>query len=244
MLTHTLYSFDHTTGVANIVLNRPKYRNALNADMRKQITDHVKLASMEARCLVLSARGAAFCVGHDFEDEPAVSPEEVGRVLLEEYGPMIDAMESCSIPIISAVSGPAIGVGVALALVSDIVIMQQNSFFSLPFLERGMIPDAGVLRFLERRAGSQRALAAALFGDRISSSQALNWGLAWKVVDRHSLSLCAQDRATYLSGLSKTAIRNLKVLAQGAQSLSKSELRLLEAKLQVECVLQKQPEVF
>ncbi|MFZ3585145.1 enoyl-CoA hydratase/isomerase family protein [Loktanella sp. DJP18] len=222
--------------ILKISFNRRQSRNALNSKLRNEIINAINSNYGSVRVIILTGAGGAFSIGHDFLEEPADDPEKVYEVLMTEYGPMVDAIETCPIPVIAAVNGPAIGVGVALALASDIVIMQQRSYFSLPFLARGMVPDAGVLRFLERRAGSQRALGAALFGNIITSDQALDWGLAWEVVPRLTFNDCIDRRAETLSALSPMAVRSLKLLSRGNAVMSPPEARKFEAELQAECI--------
>lgn len=226
----------YRTGVARLLLDRPLERNAINSAMRAEIRRAVSIASKEARVLIIEGAGAIFCSGHDFKADPEVTAETVKSTLIEEYLPMIQAIDACQIPVIAAVNGPAIGVGVALAMACDVVIAQERSFFSLPFLQMGMIPDAGCMDFLSRRMGSRRAMGAALFGERIPAKTAVEWGLVWEAVPRSVFRSTVDDRCDHLSGLSPVAVSGLQTLTRRLEGRSLAENIVVEANLQVKCL--------
>lgn len=227
---------DPESGVARITLSRPCARNAFDAAMRRQFRAAMDWVEDRSRVLVIEGAGAAFSTGHDFSAEPAGSGDEAARVLCDEYQPMIRSILECPVPVIAAVNGPAIGVGAAIALAADITVMQERAFFSMPFLGMGLVPDAGIMPMLTARAGSQRALGALLFGERIPAASAVAWGLAWEAVPRRAFIATVTARAAAVAALPREAVRGLKTLNAGIAGSLSAEWCALEAALQAHCV--------
>ena len=164
-----LYSV--TDGMAVIRLNSPERLNALTSQMRAEITHAVKRAQSEARVLVLTGAGRAFCSGQDLGATPDVNDLDLERLLREEYRPMIEAISQSRIPTVAAVNGPAAGAGANLALAADVVIAAENAYFLQAFARIGLIPDAGGTGALPKNMGLAKAMGAALFGEKISAKE-------------------------------------------------------------------------
>ncbi|CAG0911823.1 unnamed protein product, partial [Cyprideis torosa] len=172
--------FDITDGVATVTMNRPEVMNALNTQMRAEITDAVSRGGREARVVVLTGTGRAFCSGQDLGDRANAANLDLERTLRDEYVPMLRAVVDCPVPTISAVNGAAAGAGANLALVADVVIATESAFFVQAFARIGLIPDAGGTWALPRHMGLAKAMGAALFADKISAKQADDWGMIWE----------------------------------------------------------------
>ena len=114
--------YDLTDNVATVTLSRPDALNGLTTQMRAEILHAVKRAEREARVLVITGSGRAFCAGQDLGDASKVANIDLEGTLRDEYQPMLLAIFDCRIPTISAVNGMAAGAGANLALASDIVI--------------------------------------------------------------------------------------------------------------------------
>jgi len=121
-------------GAAIVTLNRPDKMNALNTQMRAEITDAVKTVSLEqlARVIVLTGNGKSFCSGQDLSDGGNAANLDLERVLRDEYVPMLRAIFDCPVPTICAVNGPAAGAGANLALAADVVIATESAYFRRP----------------------------------------------------------------------------------------------------------------
>ena len=102
--------------VAVITLDRADKMNALNAQMRAEITDAATEAGKNARVLVMTGAGRAFCSGQDLATGANADNLDLERTLRDEYAPMLRAIFDCPVPTISAVNGPAAGAGANLAL--------------------------------------------------------------------------------------------------------------------------------
>ena len=129
-------------GLAVVTLNRPKAMNALTGQMRAEMAHAMKRAGQEARCVVITGAGAAFCTGQDLKDASSAGtdrPLDLERTLREEYAPMLEAIYDCPVPTIAAVNGPAAGAGANLALCADVVIATESAYFLQAFSRIGLI---------------------------------------------------------------------------------------------------------
>ena len=174
--------YEISEGLAVLTLNRPEVMNALNTQMRAELLEAVKRAAGEARVIVLTGSGRAFCSGQDLGDGVSSAGLDLERVLRDEYEPLLKAIYECPVPVISAVNGAAAGAGANLALAADVVIAAQSAGFVQAFSRIGLMPDAGGTYWLPRQAGFSRAMGMALFAERISAQQAADWGLIWEAV--------------------------------------------------------------
>lgn len=234
MIYETL-EFTTSDGVATIALNRPKVRNALNTQMRAEITHAVRDAPKMARVLVIRGLGNSFCAGQDLGDGVNAATADLERTLRDEYEPMMHAIHDCTIPTIAAVRGAAAGAGASLALATDVIIASQNAVFVQAFTRIGLIPDAGGTYFLPRQIGLARAMGATLFGDEISAQQALDWGMIYEAVADDLFDDHIVKRAAQLANGPTVAYRNLKSAMHASYDNTLKEQLNLEAKLQNSC---------
>ncbi|MGR3453165.1 enoyl-CoA hydratase-related protein [Pseudooceanicola sp.] len=202
-------------GVATVTLNRGEVMNALNGQMRAEITHAVTEAGQTARVVVLTGAGRAFCSGQDLSDRSSVANPDLERTLRDEYLPMLRAITNCPVPTISAVNGAAAGAGANLALAADVVIAAESAYFLQAFARIGLIPDAGGTWTLPRTMGMAKALGAALFADKITARQADDWGMIWEAVPDADFEATWKARAAHLASgptqayrLAKEAIRD------------------------------------
>jgi 2-(1,2-epoxy-1,2-dihydrophenyl)acetyl-CoA isomerase len=235
-MTYESIDYRQTDGVARITLDRPKSRNRFTSQLRHELLDAIDRAQDEARVLLVTGRGAAFSLGHDFGAEPCVSACAARKVLLREYWPVIDSLANCPIPTLAAVNGPAIGTGVSIALACDIVIAKDRAVFALPFAALGFVPDAGCLRLLMQRAGAPRALAAAFLGDPISGALAADWGMISQSVSSSEFATVVERRLQKLASLPEAAARGIKLIAQEGMQMTLKDYALLEADIQDVCI--------
>jgi 2-(1,2-epoxy-1,2-dihydrophenyl)acetyl-CoA isomerase len=221
--------------VAVITLNRPDVMNALNTQMRAEITHAVRDAEKTARAIVLTGSGKAFCSGQDLGDGGNAAAMDMERTLRDEYVPMLRAIYDCSIPTISAVNGAAAGAGANLALAADVVIATDSAVFLQAFTRIGLIPDAGGTYWLPRQMGFAKAMGAALFAEPITAQQASDWGMIWESVADEGFEAHWRARAQKLASGPTVAYHNLKeALRKSYENDLQSQL-LLEARLQGVC---------
>ncbi|QFS82488.1 1,2-epoxyphenylacetyl-CoA isomerase [Roseivivax sp. THAF40] len=245
-----------TDGVAVVTMNRPDVMNALNTQMRAEITHAIQQGGTEARCVVLTGTGRAFCSGQDLGDRANAANLDLERTLRDEYVPMLRAVVDCPVPTISAVNGAAAGAGANLALVADVVIATESAFFSQAFTRIGLIPDAGGTWALPRQMGLAKAMGAALFAEKITAMQADKWGMIWEAVPDDQFDAQWKARAAHLSKGPTAAYQKVKTAMHASFENDLEAQLALEAKLQGECgktrdfkegvvsFLEKRPPVF
>ncbi len=225
----------YRSDIAVVTLNRPEVMNALNTQMRAEIQHAVKEAGTQARALVITGKGRAFCSGQDLGDRATAGSVDLERTLRDEYEPMLRAIFDCPIPTIAAVNGAAAGAGANLALAADVVIAAEGAVFLQAFTRIGLMPDAGGTYWLPRQVGFARAMGAALFADAISAKQAVEWGMIWEAVPDDEFADHWNARALKLASGPTVAYRNIKTALRGSFENSLEDQLNLEARLQGEC---------
>ena len=221
--------------IATLTLNRPSMKNALNVQMRAEITHAVKAAESAARVLVISGAGDAFCSGQDLGDSGNIANLDLERTLRDEYVPMLRAIFDCKIPTICAVHGAAAGAGANLALAADVVIAAEEAYFIQAFTKIGLIPDAGGTYWLPRQMGAAKAMGAALFGDKITGRQAADWGMIYEAVPLRGFETHVASRALHLAKGPTAAYKRVKTAMRGSFDNTLDQQLATEARFQGEC---------
>ena len=225
--------YDLTAGVATITLNRPEVMNALSGALRRALLEAIRRAESEARVIVLTGAGRAFCSGQDLADAQGLGAEVPFEQLLnEEYVPLLNAIYDCPLPTIAAVNGAAAGAGANLALAADVVIAAESASFVQAFTRIGLIPDAGGSWWLPRQIGAARAMGACLFADRITARQAESWGMIYETVPDAAFASHIAARAAHLAQGPTAAYRAVKQALRQSLSNDLPTQLALEAQLQ------------
>ena len=235
MKDYQTITLDLADDIAVLRLDRTDKMNALNTQMRAEITDAVTFAGLQARVVVLTGNGKAFCSGQDLSDSGNAAAIDLERVLRDEYVPMLRAISDCPVPTICAVNGPAAGAGANLALAADVVIATESAYFLQAFTRIGLIPDAGGTYWLPRQMGAAKAMGAALFAEPISARQADDWGMIWEAVEDAKFDSHWRARAAHLAQGPTQAYGNLKRAVRESWENGFSGQLDLEAKLQGDC---------
>jgi 2-(1,2-epoxy-1,2-dihydrophenyl)acetyl-CoA isomerase len=190
-------------GVLKITLNRPDKLNAFNPALHQGLADAMTRAETDAsiRCLLITGAGRAFCAGADLtQRDMKAAVIDLGSGLETWYNPLVKRMRALEKPIVCAVNGVAAGAGANFALACDIVLAARSASFIQAFVKIGLVPDCGGSYFLPRLAGTQRAMALAMTGDRLSAEDAERWGVIWKCVDDADLQKESEKLALQLAG--------------------------------------------
>lgn len=221
--------------LAVITLNRPEVKNALNVQMRAELLHAVKAVQKDARALVITGKGEAFCSGQDLGDAASAGNLDLERTLRDEYEPLLSAIYDCPIPTLAAVNGAAAGAGANLALACDVVIATQSAVFLQAYTRIGLMPDAGGTYWMPRQMGMAKAMGAALFAENITAQQAADWGMIWEAVDDADFSAHWHARAQHLANGPSAAFGAIKQALRGSLDNDLASQLRLEAKLQGEC---------
>ncbi|MEJ2817952.1 crotonase/enoyl-CoA hydratase family protein [Caulobacter sp. CCG-8] len=177
-------------GIATITLNRPDKLNAFTARMMKEMIKVFDLTDADdaVRAVIVTGAGRAFCAGADLSGggstfdrtaPQALEREEgkVGDVYRDGGGRVTLRMYESLKPIIAAVNGPAVGVGVTMQLPMDIRLASTDAKFGFVFARRGITPEAASSWFLPRLVGLQTALEWCYTGRVFGAQEALDRGL-------------------------------------------------------------------
>ncbi|GAB5459045.1 MAG: enoyl-CoA hydratase/isomerase [Henriciella sp.] len=167
-------------------LNQPETLNAMTAPLVKALVAAIERAEHEARAIVLTARGRAFCAGLNLKDaDIEEDPEErdMGARLEAYYNPLLRRIRDLPIPFITAVPGAAAGVGCSIALMGDLIIAGKGAYFLQAFCRVGLVPDGASAYLLSRAIGRVRAMELMLLGEKYPAEQALLDGLVTRVVE-------------------------------------------------------------
>jgi len=173
------------SGVAIIELNRPEALNAWNRKFGEDLLAAVQGAAddPEVRAVLIRGAGRGFSSGADLKDmsgRDELTPEghvDVHTTLTKRYHPIIRGIRLMEKPVIAAVHGPAVGIGLSLALSCDLILAAESAYFLLAFVNIGLVPDGGSSLFVPSRVGFTRALEMSMLGERILAPRALEWGL-------------------------------------------------------------------
>ncbi|WP_341212280.1 enoyl-CoA hydratase-related protein [uncultured Limimaricola sp.] len=222
-------------GVALLTLDRPAVMNALNTQMRAEITHALRNLDASARVLVLTGAGRAFCSGQDLGDTGNANVTDLERVLRDEYVPMLLALRDLPVPSIAAVNGAAAGAGANLALACDVVIASEAAHFTQAFTRIGLIPDAGGTWTLPRQVGAARAMGAMLFADRIPARQAAEWGMIYEAAPESDFEERWQGRAAQLAQGPTETYRHLREAMRASPENGFEAQLAHEARLQGAC---------
>ncbi len=217
---------------ATITLDRPEKLNSLTAEMRRELTHALDRAAGEARAIVLTGAGRAFCAGQDLGDAATIEAVELERVLREEYEPLLSRIAEAPVPVIAAVNGVAAGAGCNLALAADLVVAARSASFSEAFARIGLLPDAGGTFLLPRLVGRARAMGMCLFAEPVPAARAAEWGLIWEMVEDTDLADRAAALGTHLAEGPTLAFRLLKEAMRASAENGLAAQLDLEAELQ------------
>jgi 2-(1,2-epoxy-1,2-dihydrophenyl)acetyl-CoA isomerase len=174
-------------GELRIRLNRPEKMNAWNTQFGLDLRSAVEAAADddEVRAVVITGNGRAFSSGADLSEGFEAAEDgfpDVQSALRDRYHPIIVGLRTMPKPVLAAVNGPAVGIGLSLALAADLVIAKESAYFLLAFVNIGLVPDGGSSLFVPERVGFARAAEMAMLGERVPARQALEWGLINRMV--------------------------------------------------------------
>lgn len=229
-MSYQMIQFGIRDGIATLILNRPDVMNALNTQMRAEITEALTTLPEEVRCVVMTGSGRAFCSGQDLTDRKAAADLE--GTLRNEYEPMLRAVTGCRAPVIAAVNGVAAGAGANLALVADVVIAAESASFIQAFTRIGLVPDAGGTFAIPRTVGAARAMGMMLFAEPVSARQAADWGMVWEALPDDDFAEGVAARARKLADGPTGAYLSIRQLVAASMQNDLDAQLVLEAKLQ------------
>lgn len=214
-----------------ITLNRPERLNACPPQMADEIGAALYDLG-DARAVLVTGAGRAFCSGADLQARGSGS---IGRgagshnALTRHYNPTMMRFAELPVPIVSAVNGPAAGIGCSIALAADFTIAGASAYFLQAFVNIGLVPDGGSTWLLARSIGRARATRMMMLGEKIGASQAEDWGLIYKACDDDALIGEARALAHKLANGPTLAYATMKKNIATAMDGTITEVLLAEA---------------
>ena len=229
-----IYEVDNK--IATITLNRPDSLNAFNGQMVLDLREATDAAYKDnsIRCVILTGKGKGFSAGADLKENMAQpnDPNAVEKGLLESYKPVFMNIINMPKPVISAVNGPAAGIGYSFAMACDLTLMSEEAYLLSAFSNIGVVPDGGANWLLTNTVGYKLAYQLAIEGEKIPASRCLELGLCNKVVPSDELLSEAKEWATKLSQRSPQALSQTKKIMREALNSTFEEMFSIEAKIQ------------
>jgi enoyl-CoA hydratase/carnithine racemase len=188
--------------VLTITLNRPERLNAFTATMGKELIEALDAADADdsVRAIVITGAGRGFCAGADLEgggstfdwSERHAAGEEVPR---DGGGRISLRLFECVKPVIAAINGPAVGVGITMTLPMDVRLAAEGAKIGFVFARRGIVPEACSSWFLPRIVGISQAMEWVATGRVFDASEALAGGLVRSVHAPDDVLPAARDLA-------------------------------------------------
>ena len=172
-MTEVLASTDNQ--ILTLTLNRPEKQNAITREMYQTLANAIIEANGDfgVRAVLITSSSQHFTAGNDLFDFLNTPPLEEGSPVMNFLG----AIHNLSKPLLAAVSGNAVGIGTTMLFHCDVVIAASNTKFSMPFVNLGLVPEAGSSILFPRLVGHQRASKVFLTGEPFGSEDALSMGL-------------------------------------------------------------------
>lgn len=208
MTEYTAIHYDVSGPVATITLDRPQRLNAFTARMALELIDALDAVDADdnVRVVIVTGAGRGFCAGADLGEEADTFNVqrdsgvgsihgEIDGVPRDSGGAVSLRIASCSKPVIGAINGPAVGVGVTMTLPMDIRIAADTARFGFVFARRGIVPEAASSWFLPRVVGISQAMEWVATGRVFDAAEARSGGLVSRVVPEEALLDTAAELA-------------------------------------------------
>jgi enoyl-CoA hydratase/carnithine racemase len=209
---------DDRERVRVITLDRPGARNAFNDDLYDGVRDALDEAarSPDLSVCVVAASGPVFSAGQDLKE----FSRRRTRQEAAEHGfvPFAEALYAFDKPLLAAINGPAVGVGLTMLLHCDLVLVSGSARFRAPFVSLGIVPEAASSSLLPARVGAQAAAHLLFTGGWMDAEQAIVSGLAWRICPEDRLLDETLDAAQAMAALPLDALVATKRLLLAARS--------------------------
>ena len=231
--------------VALITLNRPTKLNAWTPGMSEEQADAIERANADGNvgAIVMTGEGKGVCAGADMEAtfKTRIDGEDPGANTAEGQGGMPAALDWVDLvrrskPMIAAVNGAAVGVGMTMILPFDVIIASDRARFGMLFVKMGLVPELASTHFLVQRMGFGRASEMCLSGRLYSGEEAFATGIADRLVAEGELLETALSTA---SAIAENPVPQLlmtkQLLTQNGSATDLKQIQRDESKLLREC---------
>ncbi len=198
--------------LTTVSFDRPEKKNAITQDMYQAMADAVNgyASDDSARALMFTGIGDYFTSGNDLQDF-AMGPRGDGLPPVVQF---LHAIKDCPKPLIAAVNGPAIGVGLTLTLHCDLVYCATSATFAAPFVKLGLVPEAASSMLLPAIIGMAAANDVFMTGRTLTSEEALRMGLVSRVFEDDVFAAETGALAQLVANAAPNAMRHSKALVR------------------------------
>ena len=196
------------SSILTLSLNRPEKQNAITREMYQFLADQLKEANgnFGVRAVLITHEGPHFTAGNDLYDFLNAPPLEPGSPVMQ----FLEQIHTFSKPLLAAIAGNAVGIGTTMLMHCDVVVASPTTKFSMPFVNLGLVPEAGSSILFPRLAGYQRASQIFLTGEAFDASYAKEIGLIAEISDQPRGK--AMEFATKIAAQPPNAVIQTKAL--------------------------------
>ena len=210
-----LIAIERGDGVVVLRINRPEKRGALTSDMYRALTVSLDAASADPDigAIMITGSGGSFSAGNDLSS--FLEPRS-GRFSESPPAQFMKALVRNTKPVVAAVDGVAVGIGFTMLLHCDLVFASKAARFRLPFVDLGIVPEAGSSRLLPERVGLAVASDILLTGRFVDAEEALALRLVNRLCDdAEALEAAAREQARALAAKPRVALLKSRALIRG-----------------------------
>jgi enoyl-CoA hydratase/carnithine racemase len=202
-------------GVATLEIARPEKKNAITQDMYLAMAEALKAADADpaVRAVLITGQPGIFTSGNDLEDFMGRPPRGEDAPVFQFMHALVD----CTKPVVAAVTGAAIGIGTTLLLHCDLVVVADEARLAMPFVGLGLVPEFASSVVVPQLMGNRRAAEKLLLGDPFTGEQAVECGIANRVMPAAEVLNHARRLAERFNGLAPGAVRDSKRLIREPQ---------------------------
>lgn len=204
---------DKAEGVLTLTLNRPEKKNALTTETYRRIGGAIDAANADAsvRVVLIQAKGDMFTAGHDVAEFAQIN---AGGAAPERPSgePFLLALANAKKPLVAAVQGRAVGIGLTMLLHCDLVYVAEDALLSCPFVSLALVPEAASSLLLPARIGHVRAFELFTLGKTIDGRTAAAWGIANAALPADVVQGRAHEAARLLAQQPAAAVALTKAL--------------------------------
>lgn len=216
--------------VRTLTLDRPQAKNAFNQELYGALGEALSeaLADDDVHVIVITGNGTAFSAGQDLKEMAAMAAGEHSGSGAG-FNSVLEPLERATKPVIAAVNGAAVGIGMTMLLHCDIVLIAESARMRVPFSELGVPPEAGSSALLPERIGWQAAAELFFTSKWLTASEAVQLGIALRTVADHDLLSEAGALATKIASANPWSIQRTKRLLLEARGTWAVEARHRES---------------
>ncbi len=212
---------ERNQGVLTITLNRPDQFNSLSEEVLVVLQQALDEAARDdtLQCLVLAARGRAFCAGHDLKQMQANRDQDYYRRLFRQCGQLMQSIVAFPVPVIAKVQGVATAAGCQLVASCDLAVAAESARFAVSGINVGLFCSTPAVA-LSRNVGAKKSFEMLITGEFISAQEAVAEGLINRAVPAEELDAAVEALVNSICSKSPVAVRTGKAMFQKQRSMS------------------------